>query len=844
MKTESGRLLGLAGAVADGSAIDWHQLEGETRGADERHLVEQLRLIAQIAELHRSPADPGANRTAASLSRSDGREEKSASDAVTGVGRWGDLVLIEEVGEGAFGVVYRAHDPTLDRPVALKVLRQVARIGDTQLVTKHLLEARTLARVRHPNVVTVYGAGEYDGQLGLWMEFVRGLTLEQMLRAHGPFSAAEATLVGHEISGALAAVHLANLVHRDIKAQNVMREEGGRLVLMDFGTGLDQGEPNELLGRIAGTPLYLAPEVMKGEPATRLSDIYSLGVLLYHLVTNDFPLKRATLADLIEAHSRGEAVPLTEVRPHLSTAFVRLVERAIDPVAERRFSSAGRMQAALAQILGSGANRVAAPRIRTSAPSKRRAVRTAPGHDSVVPSVAVLPFTDMSAAKDQECFCDGIAEELISALAQIPGLRVAARTSAFRFKGQARDVRRIGNALNVATILDGSVRKEQDQLRITVELIGAKDGYHLWSRRFDRSLQDVFAVQDEIATSIVETLKGKLTRDDGVAAHAHRSRDLDAYASYLEGRYHWNKRTEDELKKSVTCFEQTISRDPDFAPAHAALADAYFTLGTYGCIAARDVMGKATDAIDRALTIDGRLAEAYACRGCVRAVHDWAWAEAERDFERAITLMPGYPTAHHWYAMNLLVPMRRFEEATTALRRALTLDPLALAIRMSVGMLHYFAARYDEAAAELSKTVDLEDSFGMAHLFLGATYTEQAKYPEAHEELQKAIRHAGRTPEILAALGYLHGVSGNADAARNILDELTRLRAERYVSPERLAEVHSGLGERADVFERLEEARTERSAELAWLAVRPVFARLKGEPDFGALLSTMGLSPF
>ena len=318
--------------------------------------------------------------------------------------------------------------------------------------------------------------------------------------------------------------------------------------------------------------------------------------------------------------------------------------------------------------------------------------------------------------------------------------------------------------------------------------------------------------------------------------------DLAAYESYLEGRYHWNKRTEDELKKSVVCFERAIDRDPDFAPAYAGMADAYVTLGTYGRMAAKDAMPAATRAVERALALDAGLAEAYACRGCVRAVYDWSWSDAEQDFRRAIELKPSYPTAHHWYAINHLVPVGRFDEATEELRRALELDPLALAIKTSVGMKCYFAGQYDDAVRALSKTIELDESFGMAHFFLGATYTELSRYPEALAELETAIHLSGRTPEILAALGYVHGVSGDVTAARGVLDELRRLTNERYVSPARLAQVHVGLGERMEALQRLEEAHAERAADLAWLNVRPVFASLRGEPGFRTLLKEMGFA--
>jgi eukaryotic-like serine/threonine-protein kinase len=838
MKPKADPVHDVAGAIADGSGIDWKQAETDMSESEYRRLLEPLRLISKIAGLHRAQ-DETLDRTR-NLDRSGAPTPGAALAAPSAQSnRWGGLILIEEIGRGSFGTVYRAHDPQLDRPVALKLLRPVAS-GDGPHAATLLQEARILARMHHPNVVTVHGAGEHGGQVGIWMEFIRGLTLEEMLVSHGPFSAGEAALIGYELCGALAAVHHANLVHRDIKAQNVMREEGGRLVLMDFGAGGPRPEPGVVIGRIVGTPLYLAPEVLSGAAPTIVSDIYSLGVLLYHLVTRDFPVKGESLSDLISAHARKAKSAVYDLRPNLPQLFVRIVERAIDPDPGRRFASAGSMEAALTRILGATPNRPVAPRLRMSGRRARRATSDATTSRESMASVAVLPFSDMSPAKDQEYFCDGITEELINALTQIPGLRVAARTSAFQFKGQARDIRRIGEALDVATVLDGSVRKDGDRLRITAELIGSADGYHLWAERFDRQLLDVFSVQEEIAGAIVSTLKGRLAASTA-AIVAPRSHDLKAYAFYLEGRYHWNKRTEGELQRSVHCFEKAIERDPEYAPAYGGIADAYVTLGTYGALAPTDVMPRAKQAIERGLSIDAGLAEAYACRGCVRSVYDWSWAEAEADFKRAIELKPSYPTAHHWYAINHLVPMRRFDEATEELHRALSLDPLALAIKTSLGMKCYFARQYEEAVRLLTGTIWLDEGFGMAHFFLGKTYTELRRFPEALEALENATRLSGRNPEILAALGYLHGVAGNIDGAQKVLDELRQIAANRYVSPEKTAQVHVGLGERANALNCLEEACAGRAADLAWLGVRPVFAGLRTEPRFQTLLAQVGI---
>ena len=457
----------------------------------------------------------------------------------------------------------------------------------------------------------------------------------------------------------------------------------------------------------------------------------------------------------------------------------------------------------------------------------------------------MLPFTDMSPAKDQECFCDGMTEELINALTQIPGLRVAARTSAFQFKGQARDVRQIGDALNVATVLDGSVRKDGNRLRITVELIGSADGYHLWSERFDRNLDDVFAVQDEIAASVVSTLKGKLAAGKSAVVVAPRSQDLEAYEFYLEGRYHWNKRTEDELKKSVACFERAIERDPELRarPMPAWPTPTSRSAPTAPC-RPRTSCPVRSARLERALEIDAGLAEAYTCRGCVRSVYDWSWSDAEHDFRRAIDLQTlvsnGAPLVRHQ-------PPR----AAGTLRRS---DRGA-------------APRVGSRSARARD----QDQRGNEMLFCRAVRRRRARAVEGPSSSTKASAWLGSfsgqpipsCPDILKPLESLRPRSASPDAVPKswrrsaiftaVSGRHRQRRGASWTSSSgsqasgtsrrhRLAQVHVGLGERAEALDRLEEAHAERAADLAWLNVRPVFASLRAEPRFTALVTEMCLA--
>ncbi|HEY8548915.1 MAG TPA: protein kinase [Vicinamibacterales bacterium] len=740
----------------------------------------------------------------------------------------GPYTIRSLLGAGGMGEVYLARDTRLDRDVAIKVLAAaVANHPDRRRRFHH--EARAAASLNHRNIVAIHDVDLEAALPFIVMEYVPGETLLSLLRRER-LPQGRALRISSEIAAALVEAHAHHIAHRDLKPANVMLTPEGSVKVLDFGIAKTVPPLSGLLasagdepdgagtqpGQLVGTPEYMSPEQRLGGRVDRRTDIYSLGVILFELLAGQHPF-----ADLVVPLLTGTPVDaplplICRIDPAVPIEVGDLVTRAMAPN----------------------------PADRPTAAALERSLRTLSMQMSAtrpdVASIAVLSFSDMSPGKDQEFFCDGMAEELINALTQIPGLRVAARTSAFQFKGMSRDVRAIGTALNVGAVLDGSVRKAGNRLRVTVDLIGTADGYQLWSDRFDRDLQDVFAVQDEIVRSVIGVLKGKLAVDRPAALVSRRT-SVGAYGSYLEGRYHWNKRTGDDLRKSIRCFERAIAQDAGYAPAYAGVADACVMLATYGIEAAATVIPRAREALEAALRIDPALSQAYACRGCVRSIHDWAWSEASHDFRRALTLSSAYPTAHHWYAINHLVPLGRFDEAAEELRLAFELDPLALPIRTSMGMLAYFAGRYDDAVRELTRTIELDERFGLARLFLGATYTEQGRHAEALAELNAAMQWSGSSPEALAAIGYLHGRAGNVDGARSILRELERQSALRYVSPAKVAQVRAGLGEREKALDRLRAAGDERAADLPWLRVRPVFASLHGEPAFEALVQKMGL---
>jgi serine/threonine-protein kinase len=824
---EDDRLSPLTAAIADGVDVDWEAAASSAVDADERDLIGQLQILARLGTAFR---DQGAEGDATGPPENPAGESKlrqgpSHEAGTPPLESWGNLKIRSQIGSGHFGTVFRAWEPGLEREFALKLLHGTPHLRDDAA----LKEARLLAKIRHPNVVTIFGVDCFDDRVGLWMEFVNGRTLKEILEEQGPFSAQEAVVFGLDLCRALAAVHQAGFLHRDVKAQNVMREAGGRTVLMDFGAAgvVTIGSPALDL---KGTPLYLAPEVLQGDPPSVQSDLYSLGVLLHYLVCGDFPVKGRSLDEIERAHAQGRRRSLRDARPDLPSAFVRVVDDATAALPARRPDSAGLMEALLEHAVGR-ATIAREPAIAAPEPQQ-------PVDD---PSIAVLPFVDMTPEKNLEFFCHGIAEEIINALTSVPGLRVVAHSSAFRFKS-SEDVRRIGTTLNVGTVLEGSVRASGNRLRVISRLINAADGSHLWSERFDRNLDDVFAVQDEIAKAAVSALGVRVKPGQPGFATLLRTpstRDLEAYTSYLKGRHYWNQRTEAALQKSVVCFQAAIEKDSSYADAYAGLAEAYATLALYGVLSPHEVIPRAKTAAQRAIDIAGTMSGPFATLGCLAAVYDWAWPEAERHYLRAIELNPEHPTAHHWYAINYLVPLKRFDEADAELRRAVGADPLSMPIRVSLGLRSYFAHRYAQACDELRDSFELEAGSATGRLFLGLTLVEMGNCDEALPELETALQVA-RSPEMIAALGYAFARAGHIDRARQALGELMAFASARYISYSLIAQVHAGLGEPLQAFDWLEKATDAHAADLAWLPVRPVFDSLRPEPRFNALLERLG----
>jgi eukaryotic-like serine/threonine-protein kinase len=847
---------GLLASVADGVFPDWALLQARAPDDRARRAIENLRLVAGIAEFHRSfPGPAGAvaavdtdheAKTAATVSTPSAAASTERPPLLT---RWGHFRLVRRVGEGSYGEVYESCDTQLERNVALKLLwpARSSALG----VQRLLAEARMLARVRHQNVVSVFGAEEHDDRAGLWMEFVRGVTLERLLGSQGPFGASEAMLIGQDLCRALAAVHAAGLVHRDVKSNNVMREEGGRLVLMDFGAGRVRQASDD--DRMAGTPLYVAPEVLAGAEADVRSDIYSLGVLLFHLVTRRYPLKATDIESLRAAHAEGDRIPLQDLRPDLPDAFVRVVEQALAKDPEKRYPSAGAMQAALGRALGfdlSNQTRDDARRTWWSDPWRRRAavavlsvgglaafaaIRPAPPFRGaptaiLVRSLAVLPFGGVAEGAASKDLGRRLAEDLSRSLQQ-RGIRTIGGESAKEAAGlpPAEIVERLG----VDATLGGTLAPDGDNVVAEVRLAQASTGAELWSHRYREAATNVAALSSQLA--------GDLAGVIGFTADPRPPHTpvLAAFKAYTSGRLYAEDRSRSSLELAIRHYEDAARRDPLFAEPWAGMADAYIALGvpTFGALRPQEARRLANQAALKALELDPKLAEAQTSLAFISFFYDWDWAAAEQRFQRAIALNPYYAGAHWWYA-NHLEAMGRPVEATREIHRAIELEPLSILIQRDLGWHYFHQRKYDQAVEQLRDTLKTRPDYTPARSLLGRALVEAGRPVQGLAELEHAAPQMPRGA-ALAFLAYGQAAAGRTTKANETLAALRALPTTEYVSPYYVALVYVKLGRFDEALKTLDRAFEEQDTTLVNLKVDPRWDPIRTTPQYQALLKRL-----
>ena len=729
-----------------------------------------------------------------------------------------------EIGRGGMGVVFKAEDTKLKRSVALKLL-PFELSHSPEAKARFIREAQAAAALDHPNICTVYEVEEQDGQAYIAMAYIDGTSLKARI-AQGTLKVDEAMEIAVQVAEGLEEAHRKGVVHRDIKPANIMLTAKGQAKIMDFGLArLESAGDLTRTAVVMGTVAYMSPEQAQGHKVDHRTDIWSFGCTLYEMLAGRGPFQGGHEQAVFQAIIHGDPQPITDLRRDIPAKIDKILARCLQKDPRNRFPDAGSLIENLKTV-------------------DLRDIVTSPSlspHEHA-PSIAVLPFTDMSPEKDQDYFGEGIAEELINALAHIPELRVVARTSAFALKGMNLDIREIGRMLNVKAVLEGSIRKAGNRLRITAQLINVEDGFHLWSERYDREIADIFAIQDEISLAIVEHLKVSLRLGEKTALKKRSTDDPEAYNLYLKGLYFVARPSPDSYGKALNSFQAAIDKDPNFALAYAGMAGVFAGLGTMNLAPPAEMWPKAKAALQKALSLDNNLAEAHAGAAALAFWYEWDWDVAGRSFDRVLSLNPGDAMSHGqrgWFCLN----RRRFDEAIREIKQALELDPLMpVYYAWSVG-LHVAVGRPDEALQEFARALEIDPNPGLAYFHAGMAYARKGLLDEALDTFEKGKRLVVFPGWAEANLGLTYLKKGDREKAARILEEMIEDRNKINVSATNIAWLAGALGKLDLAFEFLDKAHEERDVLMAFIHIYTewICPAISADPRFKDVLIKMKL---
>jgi len=717
--------------------------------------------------------------------------------------RFGPYEIDAPLGAGGMGEVYRGRDTRLERKVAVKILPPHLS-SNPELKKRFEREARTISSLQHPHICVLYDLGNDHGTDFLVMEYLEGETLAERLQ-HNAMPVGEILRIGIEVADALDKAHGEGIVHRDLKPANIFLTKQGHTKILDFGlatcrpgNGLDSdslaegetlGPDNQLTspGQAVGTVAYMSPEQARGERLDARSDLFSFGVVLYEMATGQRPFPGTTTAITFEAILNRQPRPVRDFNASIPAGLDRAMQRLMSKNPADRQRSAQELLEELRTI--------------QAAEKQDSSGSTRTGRK--IPSIAVLPFTNQSADPDNQYFSDGLSEDLISAMARLPGLHVASRTSAFRFRGQEGDIREIGRQLNVEAVLEGSVRRSGKRLRITAQLVNVADGYHLWSERYDREIADIFDIQDEITAAIVKTLEPTLAGQQQALTRRH-SENLQAYELYLRGRHFWDQRMETTLRSALECFRAAISLDPDYALAHAGLADAFSILCVYGYLAPAQARPRAEEAVKRAMELEPMLAEVQFSMGLFECIFALRFAEGEKYFWKGLELQPRSSTIHSYLSL-FLSTRHRFEEAVVEAKKALELDPLSPFTWGVCGLSMHCARRFEESMRYAERALELQPNYVLGLWPLALATCSLGQISRSIEVSERLVSLTRRGTVFVGQLGMVNGLAGEKEKALTLRNELIERRANEYITPFCLMEIDRGLGDREGTYENLQD---------------------------------------
>ena len=785
--------------------------------------------------------------------------------------RLGHYEIVSLLGAGGMGEVYLARDRRLGRKAAVKVLSpNIA--ANLNLMQRFATEAQTASQLNHPNIATIYDAGEADGIRFIAMEYIEGVTLAAKISSH-ELSVATALDLAIQIADGLDAAHTLGIAHRDIKPENIMVRPDGRIKILDFGLAkltepafLDDA-PTRMVtatqaGLVLGTVRYMSPEQARGEKLDARTDIFSFGIVLYEMISGSTPFPGDTASDVLASILTRDVPPLAQRAREVPAELERIIQKALRKSREERYQNIRDMLVDLKALRP----------VSTVLPMPARPARTwlralpviaavfivvaalgyffsrRPTRD--IDSLAVLPFTNVTGDRDSDYLSDGISDSLINNLSQASKLKVVSLSSVLRFRGQQIDAQDVGRELKVGAVVMGRLTRRGDTLVINAELVDATDNRRIWGEQYDRKTTDVLQLQADISKEISRQLRLKLSGAEEQRLARSYTRNSDAYKAYLQGHYLWSKFTVEGVRSSIPYYLQAIEKDPQYALAYSSLADSYVVIGL-SAAPPNEVFPKAKAAATKALELDPSLGAAHISLGAYKLFYEWDWAGAEQEARRARELNPSYDKAielntnygdgNHYYFQYLDV-MGRSAEAIQEMTRALEFDPLAFVLYGEMGMSYYIGRHYPEAIEASRKALEKDPNIAVARQALGNALQQQGHFEEAIAELTKARTASNDDPWMLADLANANAAAGKKAEALALLHELQERAKGEYVSPYFIALVYVGLGDKDQALQWLQKAYQERSALLTWLKVEPKLDSLRSDPRFQELQRRVGFS--
>jgi len=732
--------------------------------------------------------------------------------------------ILEKIGAGGMGVVYKAEDTRLKRTVALKFLPPEL-MRDKEAKERFIQEAQAAAALDHPNICTIYEINEEDDKTFISMAYIKGQSLKEKI-ASDPIQLKEVLDIAIQTADGLKEAHERGIVHRDIKPANIMLTQKDQVKIMDFGlVKLTWGADLTKTATIMGTAAYMSPEQASGEKIDQRTDIWSLGCVLYEMLSGQRPFKSTHDQAAIYSILNEEPEPIASLRADLPVGFEMILHTCLQKDPRNRYRG---METLLSDL-------------KSIDLEDETKVLTAVQAISEAPSIAVLPFVNMSADPENEYFSDGLSEAILNSLTKIQGFKVVARTSAFSFKGKDVDIRDIGRQLDVNKILEGSVQKAGNRLRITAQLINVSDGYHLWSEKYDRKMEDIFAIQDEISLAVVDNLKITLLKKEEEALLKRYTEDSEAYNLYLKGIYFLRMYTAEGFQEAIKYFELTIQKDPKYALAYYGLAEVFYAISYWANVAPNEAYPKAKKYAKKAIEIDEEIGEAHAALGLVYTFYDWNWIEAERELKKALELNPSSAIIHLSYSWFLSLT-ENHEDAIHEVKRAQELDPLSPLIISHIGLACIWGGQFDKAIEEMMAGLKLAPNFYLMHYYLGMAYRAKSMRKEAIAEYERAVDLSGGSPwpSLILATNYFE--SDLVSQGEELLRGLEHRAEKEYLPPLGFAYIYFIRKDIDKTYEWLERACKEKDSFLPWCAIIPIEEyQLFKEPRLRTLFTEHGL---